>query len=133
MAETRGFTLIELMVVIVILGMLVALVGPNIIDMQERGERGAAQAQMAHLAGAVDLYVIDHRALPADLGVLTQPSKAGGNPYLRTIPPDPWDRPYALRTVDAARKEYEIVSGGADRAIGTSDDLVHPPVPASAH
>jgi general secretion pathway protein G len=133
MAKARGFTLIELMVVIVILGMLVALVGPNVWNIHDRGFRGAAQAQMANIAGAVDLYVLDHRALPPELGVLTQPSTAGGLPYIRTIPPDPWEQPYALRTVDAAKRAYEIVSGGEDRTIGTTDDLVHPPPPASAH
>ena len=131
MANARGFTLIELMVVIVILGLLVALVGPNVIDMLGRGDRGAAQAQMAHLAAAVDLYVIDHRALPADLDTLTLPSKAG-NPYIRTIPHDPWEQPYALRALDPAQNAYEIVSGGADKAIGTTDDVIHPPPPPSS-
>src|SRR5262249_36901344 len=60
-ASARGFTLIELMVVIVILGMLVALVAPNVFHVQERSNGEVTRAQMANLAAAVDMYALEHR------------------------------------------------------------------------
>src|SRR5438552_12835430 len=63
-ASRRGFTLIELMVVIVILGMLVALVGPNVYHALVTGTKGTAEAQMSNIAGAIDQYMLEKRALP---------------------------------------------------------------------
>ena len=63
---TRAFTLIELMVVIVILGGLIAIVGPNIWDALFRAEHNEARTQMAMYGQAIDVYRMDHRGLPDD-------------------------------------------------------------------
>jgi general secretion pathway protein G len=123
--RARGFTLIELMVVIVILGMLVALVGPSVWDALFRGNRGVAEAQMSNFSGAIQRYVLDKHALPQSLEDLRQDAPSG-EPYMSDIPNDPWGQPYDYRIVNAARKEFQIASGGDDKQLGTDDDIVWP-------
>ena len=124
---TRGFTLIELMVVIVILGMLVALVGPNVWHMLTSGTKGAANAQMSNIQSAIQQYVLENRSLPNTLDDLTQPSKVSNQPFMEKIPLDPWDQPYQYKKIDAARKTFEIWSYGEDKNPDTDDDLRWPP------
>jgi general secretion pathway protein G len=123
----RGFTLIELMVVIVILGMLVALVGPNVWHMLTSGTRGAANAQMKGIEDAVRQYVLENRTLPNSLEDLTQVSRTTNQPIMEKIPVDPWEQPYQYRRIDAAKKSFEIWSYGEDKNPDTEDDLHWPP------
>jgi general secretion pathway protein G len=123
----RGFTLIELMVVIVILGMLVALVGPKVWSVLGTGTKGAANAQMKSLTDAVNLYVLQSRALPNSLDDLTQPSKSTNEAIMDKIPLDPWDQPYQYRILDRTKKSFEIWSYGEDKNPDTDDDLHWPP------
>lgn len=121
----RGFTLIELMVVITILGLLVAIVGPNVFRSQEVADRRAAEVQMAQIADAVRLYTLDRRRLPASLDDLAQPGH-GGEPYLERLPKDPWGGTYEFRVTDAGHRRFEIVSAGPDLVMGTADDIHWP-------
>jgi len=123
---SRGFTLIELMVVIVILGMLVALVGPNVWHALVTGNKGAAETQMSNIDQAIQMYVIDHRALPDTLDSLTEPAKNTNEPYMKEIPNDPWGEKYDYKIVNRTRREYEIRSAGDDKMWSTEDDLVWP-------
>jgi general secretion pathway protein G len=125
-SRRRGFTLIELMVVIVILGMLIVLVGPNVMKALSDSSRGTANAQMSNFAGAIKLYYLDKRSLPQSLDELTQ-SDANGNAYIEKIPNDPWGQPYDYKIVDARKQKYELVSSGEDKQMGTDDDVYFPP------
>jgi len=122
----RGFTLIELMVVIVILGMLVALVGPNVWHALVTGNKGAAETQMSNIQQAIEMYMLDHKTLPDSLDNLTEPAKNSGEPYMKEIPNDPWGEKYDYKIVNRNRREFEIRSAGEDKMWSTEDDLVWP-------
>lgn len=129
MPETRlrgGFTLIELMVVIVILGGLIAIVGPNVVGSVDTADRRRAEAQMANFAHAVTQYYVEYRRLPASLDQLAEPDPKTGEPLLERIPKDPWHNDYGLRRLDGRR--FEITCAGRDGVEGTDDDLVWPAV-----
>ncbi len=120
-----GFTLIELMVVIVILGALVAIVAPNIWGQLGKSETTIARMQMRKIGDAVDLYRLTERRLPDSLDVLTELDPETHAPLLRKIPLDPWKSEYAYRRF-LAERAYQIRCSGRDRRADTDDDLVHP-------
>jgi general secretion pathway protein G len=119
----RGFTLIEIMVVIVILGILAALIVPKVISRPDEARITAAKQDVATLAQALKLYKLDNLAYPStDQGLqalVARPAsapvpanwKAGG--YLERLPKDPWGRDY--RYLNPGRRgEIDIYSLGAD-------------------
>lgn len=121
----RGFTLIELMVVIVILGLLIGLVGPNVIKAITDAGKGTAKTQMEGFAQSIRMYLLQKRSLPQSLEELSEPDE-NGNPYIEKIPLDPWGQPYEYKIVDARTKKYEISSAGEDKTPGTDDDIYWP-------
>jgi general secretion pathway protein G len=123
-ARRRGFTLIELMVVIVILGALVALVGPNVWKALVGSTRKTVEFQIKNFASAVEQYYLDKRQLPSSLQDLTGTDDSG-EPWLQNVPQDPWQQDYQYRVVNPQRREYVIESGGDDRAFGTEDDIIY--------
>jgi len=119
----RGFTLIELMIVIVILGLLVGLVGPRIVGRVGGAKQNTAQAQIEMLATACDTFRLDMSRFPTGLEELIvspgEDTKWDG-PYLRksNIPLDPWGNPYEYRAPGENGRDYDIISYGADKTEG---------------
>jgi general secretion pathway protein G len=127
--RTQGFTLLELLVVIVIIGLLAAYVGPKYFSQLGKSEVTVAKAQIEAFEKSLDTYRLDVGRYPsAEEGLnalLTAPVSAGAKwngPYLKkSIPPDPWGRPYLYR-VPGAKAEYEIVSLGKDGQVNGEGD-----------
>ena len=124
-----GFTLIEMMVVMVIIGLLMALVGPKFIRQGEKAKVGACRAQIELLGTALDTFRLDVGRYPTSqegLAALTQrPFGADrwDGPYLKKgVPPDPWDRPYYYRSPGEGGRPYDLLSYGADGAPGGDGD-----------
>ncbi len=124
----RGFTLLELLVVMVIIGLLAGYVGPKLFGQIGKSETKAAKAQIDALQKALDQYRLDTGRYPATeqgLRVLVEtpgdePRWAG--PYLaKAVPPDPWGRAYIYRA-PGRRGEYDILSHGKDGRPGGEGD-----------
>lgn len=122
-----GFTLMELLVVLVIVGLLAAFVGPLIYQRISLAEQTAARSQIESFATALDTYLIDVSQFPTTeqgLGSLrTNPGEATWKgPYLRKeVPLDPWGASYVYRAPGRSGG-YEIISYGSDRIEGGTDD-----------
>ncbi len=119
----RGFTLIELMVVIVILAGLIALVGPNVWNALFQSKKDTARMQIHNFQSAIEQFYLTERKWPRTLDELTQPNK-DGNAYMKSVPMDPWRQPYAYNLTNDTRGDYLLTSGGPDGQVGTADDIV---------
>ena len=124
-----GFTLIEMMVVMVIIGLLMALVGPNLIKQEEKSKVKAARAQIEMLGTSLDTFRLDVGRYPSTQeGLAALRQRPFGvdrwdGPYLKKdVPKDPWDRPYIYRSPGEAGRPYDLYSLGADGAPGGTDN-----------
>ncbi len=129
LASSRGFTLIELVVVVIIIGLLAALVGPRLFGRVERSKQAAAQAQIELFGVALDNYRLDVGRYPTTEVALDALQTNPGlddwdGPYLKKeIPEDPWGHPYAY-TSPGEHGEYDLISYGADKAPGGEGENV---------
>ena len=118
-AAQAGFTLVEMLVVITIIGLIMALVGPRVLGYLGESKVKAAKIQIESFSAALDLFYLDNGRYPASnegLAALVQkpPSASVWNgPYLRTgsVPMDPWGHPYVYK-VPGDHAAYEIASRG---------------------
>jgi general secretion pathway protein G len=125
---SRGFTLLELLVVVAIIGLLVGYVAPRYFSQVGKSEVQVARLQIDALEKALDQYRLDTRRYPTaeqGLAALTirpvNEAKWSG-PYLRkALPSDPWGKPYVYRT-PGQNGEFEILSYGRDGKAGGSGD-----------
>jgi general secretion pathway protein G len=117
-SSNRGFTLLELLVVIVIIGLLAGYVAPRYFSQVGKSETQVARAQIDSLEKALDQYRLDNRRYPTN-----EEGLAAIGPYLKkSVPNDPWGRPYQYRT-PGQRGEYEVFSFGRDgKSGGTGED-----------
>jgi len=129
----RGFTLVEILVVITIIALIMSLVGPRVLNYLSESKVKAARIQMQSLSSALDLLYLDTGRYPSSaegLNVLVKPTSAmnGWNgPYLKggNVPNDPWGKPYVYRS-PTERAKFEIMSYGADGqegGTGTAADI----------
>ena len=121
-----GFSLIEVMVVVVIVGILAALIVPNLMDRPDQARRVAARQDIGTLMQALQLYRLDHGRYPnAEHGLqaLLGTSPGGnGRTYLDHLPDDPWGAPYQYLN-PGVHGEIDVFSFGADgRAGGEGND-----------
>lgn len=123
-----GFTLLELLVVIVIIGLLAAYVGPKYFSQLGKSEVTMAKAQINSFEKALDTFRLDVGRYPnTEEGLnamLVAPPTAGAKwngPYLPKVPSDPWGRPYQYKA-PGAKSEFEITSLGRDGQPGGSGD-----------
>ena len=123
----RGFTLIEIMVVVVILGILAAFIVPKLLDRPEQARRTRAMADIKALEEALGLYKLDNGFYPGTeqgLQALVSKPTVGRIPgryaeggYLKKVPLDPWSTPYAY-LMPGVHGDYDIISYGADGEAG---------------
>ncbi|MCF7956821.1 MAG: type II secretion system protein GspG [Phycisphaerae bacterium] len=123
-----GFSLVELMVVIVIIGLLAGVVGVNVIDMIYKGKVGAAKAQMATFETGIDNFKIDTGQYPVELAELANPGDiTGASPtgYLKgatEIPLDPWNNEYVYELTGDSITPYTLYCTGADGMDGAENE-----------
>ncbi len=127
----RGFTLIEMMVVIAIIGILAALIVPKIMSRPDQARRVAAHQDIATIMQALDLYRLDNGRYPTQEQGLTAlasrptvepvPSNWKDGGYLQRLPNDPWGAPYQYAN-PGVHGEIDVFSYGANGRAGTGGD-----------
>lgn len=121
----HGFTLVELLIVIVIIGLLGSLVAPQMFSKIGSSKQKTALAQMQMFETSLDTYFLDVGEYPEDLSELRQSGKSGWDgPYLKKeVPQDPWGNPYVLNVPGDAGQAYSLISYGKDaQPGGTGED-----------
>ena len=126
-----AFTLIELLLVLVILGILAAVVVPKFTNTGDKARRTAANTDIATIEGALDRFELDAGRFPntdEGLAVLmqapTQQVKGWSGPYIKRIPTDPWGNPYMYRFPGQNNpKGFDLFSPGPDGREGGGDDI----------
>lgn len=130
--QQRGFTLLEIMVVIVILGVLASLVVPSLMGNKEKADKQKATSDIVALENALDMYKLDNNRYPTtDQGlnalieapslppVATNYNTSG---YIKRLPVDPWGNDYLLVS-PGEHGAIDLISAGPDSEVGTADDI----------
>ena len=130
--KTAGFTLIEIMLVITMIGILAAVVIPRLTGRSEEARISAAQLQIENLGLALDAFELDNGRFPAmeeGLDALFEKPAAiekWKGPYLKKrISRDPWGTPYLYRRPGIHNQDYDLASFGPNKAEGGNDDIAN--------
>ena len=130
--RSAGFTLIELMLVVVIIGILAAMVVPRLAGRTEQAKIARAKSDIASIGLALDLYELDTGSYPENLDILLsreapsdielEPGRQWSGPYLKKgLPKDPWNRPYVYKRESEHHQDYDLSSFGPDGQPGKDD------------
>ena len=130
-----GFTLIEVLLVVIIVGVLAAIVLPNLVGRAEQTRRSAAAAQIANFKTGLNSFELDNGRFPTTTeGLDAMVSRPATNsslwkgPYLEgnVIPKDPWEKSYTYRFPGTFNADgYDLISNGRDGQEGTADDIAN--------
>lgn len=130
--KEKGFTLLEIMVVIVILGILASMIVPNLLGNKDKADRQKVVSDVVALENALDMYKLDNGSYPSsDQGLQALVSEPSGSPeprnyredgYIKRLPEDPWGNEYLLNNPGEHGK-IDILSVGFDGEEGTDDDI----------
>ncbi|MBI5778579.1 MAG: type II secretion system major pseudopilin GspG [Planctomycetes bacterium] len=130
--NNRGFTLIELMMVVIIIGILAAIVVPKFTGQTEKARRAAAKMEIRNISMALDRYEMENGAFPTTeqglKALMEKPTSSPmprdwSGPYLKDEPKDPWQKPYQYRRPSQNGLDYDLWSWGPDERDGTADDI----------
>jgi len=131
-AARRAFTLIELLLVLVILGILAAIVVPKFSGRTEQARKTAAQTQISSFSTALDAFEVDNGYYPKGpnglMDLVEQPRDAQDwkGPYLKEIPKDPWNNDYIYESPGKHNSSsYDLTSMGPDGKEGGDDDITN--------
>ncbi len=131
--SVSGFTLIEIMVVVIIIGIIGALFVPNIMGRGDQARRVAVDSDLRSIATTLELYRLDNSRYPStDQGLEALVSKPGGFPearnynpdgYARKLPSDPWGNPYICARDDRSFDLHSLGADGVDGGEGSGADI----------
>lgn len=131
----QGFTLIEVMVVVVILGILAAVIIPNVVGKDEQARRTLATTSLSNVANALEIYRLDNHKYPTTQegleALVTKSASAKVFPqggYLKSVPNDPWDNPIQYAAPGVGGKPYDLysfASDGQEGGEGDNADIYH--------
>ena len=134
LARQAGFTLLELMVVIVILGVLASMVVPNLMGNKEKADAQKATSDIVALEGSLDMYKLDNHRYPTTeqglQALVTKPEIAPipngyrADGYIRRLPQDPWGNDYLLVS-PGEHGAVDVFSSGPDGEANTADDITN--------
>ena len=122
--KQAGFTLIEMMVVVAVIGLLIAMVGPRVFNQVEKAERTRVAQDIRVVENALKFYRLDNFRYPTQAqgieALVTAPSGADNwnGPYLDAVPNDPWKTPYLYANPGTKGKDIDVFTYGADGVSG---------------
>ena len=126
MRNNSGFTFIEIMLVVIIIGILASMVLPRFVGKAEEARQKVALSDInSTISTALDMYEMDNGQYPDKLGDLMEKPgdlKSWNGPYLKKKPVDPWARDYIYKP-SSDKKDYELSSYGRDGVAGGGDDI----------
>ena len=132
-SRASGFTLIEILVVVVIIGILGAVIVPNLLSRPDQARITAAQTDLRALSAALDMYRLDNFQYPSTdqgLDALVNPPSGFPEPknwnpdgYIKALPTDPWGSPYMYEQRDSDVTLFSLGSDGAEGGEGTGADI----------
>jgi general secretion pathway protein G len=125
MKRARGYTLMEIMVVVLLLGLLMSVAVPSLLDLMVQEERKIAHTQAVQLASQVETFRLLHGRYPTEgegLDALVAPVRHGV-PVLKKLPRDPWREKYLYARPGVRNPDLDVWSKGPDRQDRTHDDV----------